>query len=661
MKNIKLNILYSVVAIGLAALNVNANELSEPSVFVSNKNSKVLDLLMIAKPAPIDALPSVTGWVYEICERKYSMDNTCLSGKSNLNRNPYGGARLQLNPGDTLKVHLVNKLPPIPESSHKDEPGEAFLGQNPTNLHTHGLLVSPSKPTDKNNPIYGDNIFVLTFNSANGKPDTASSFHLHGDVQPDATDYRIVIPKNHPSGLFWFHPHAHGISLNQISAGLSGIITIGDVTDYMPRLPAGIKTRHLILKDTQVNADSTLNSQQDPGFCDGSTISEPGLCGVNGLGKWYFTVNGQLNPTINVKSDGEVWRITNSSGSVTYDLQLAKQFKDHDAPIALQLLSVDGVSVTPVDSTKSELKEIGGAKFELVPCPGAGINSPKAVCISKLTMMPSSRAEILVVNRDVDGKVIDADNSSAIFKTIGYKTGVDADNWPAVDLAQVQFSGTEHINHEPVVEVSDTRHNGDGLKLNAIANDLAAANAAVGSDSNPNCAPLPAGWKRRIYYGVPTDAEFGLGFELVDEKGQTVPNSFQDVSAFNMHSKSICLPLATGNNPVFERWELINLATEDHNFHIHQTKFRVVADSEKKRTRKANFARGILQDNLPLLSGGDGCDGTVAAWKSGACKTSPSVVEIPFAVAGDFVYHCHILEHEDGGMMAAIHVVGANK
>jgi FtsP/CotA-like multicopper oxidase with cupredoxin domain len=34
-------------------------------------------------------------------------------------------------------------------------------------------------------------------------------------------------------------------------------------------------------------------------------------------------------------------------------------------------------------------------------------------------------------------------------------------------------------------------------------------------------------------------------------------------------------------------------------------------------------------------------------------------VEIPFAIAGDFVYHCHILEHEDGGMMATIHVAGS--
>jgi FtsP/CotA-like multicopper oxidase with cupredoxin domain len=39
-----------------------------------------------------------------------------------------------------------------------------------------------------------------------------------------------------------------------------------------------------------------------------------------------------------------------------------------------------------------------------------------------------------------------------------------------------------------------------------------------------------------------------------------------------------------------------------------------------------------------------------------SASCSPSTVEIPFTIAGDFVYHCHILEHEDGGMMARIRV-----
>ena len=33
------------------------------------------------------------------------------------------------------------------------------------------------------------------------------------------------------------------------------------------------------------------------------------------------------------------------------------------------------------------------------------------------------------------------------------------------------------------------------------------------------------------------------------------------------------------------------------------------------------------------------------------------MLDIPFSQVGEFVYHCHILEHEDGGMMAKIVVV----
>ena len=225
------------LALAAATLIANAGEFVDPPVFTSSKASKTLDLLMIAKPAPVDALPGITGWVYEICERKYSIGDSCLPDKTN--PNPYGGSRLQLNPGDTLKVHFVNQLPFIPESKHKDEPGEQFLVQNPTNIHTHGMLVSPSLPAPTvANPIFGDSVFVLSFNSANGAPELTPTSHIHGDVRMDTIDYQIPIPANHPAGLYWFHPHAHGIALNQVSAGLSGIITIGQVNDYIPNLPA---------------------------------------------------------------------------------------------------------------------------------------------------------------------------------------------------------------------------------------------------------------------------------------------------------------------------------------------------------------------------------------------------------------------------------------
>jgi len=636
----------------------NAKELIDPPVFASDKLSGTLDLLMIAKPSAINAIPNVTGWIYEICERKNSIGDSCIPSKSNAN--PYGGARLQLNAGDTLKVHFINKLPIISDSDNSEADGEHFLAQNPTNIHTHGMLVSPSAPSHANLP-YGDNIFVLTFNSANGKPKIDSSSHIHGDINTDWTDYQITLPAHHPSGLFWFHPHAHGISLNQISAGLSGIITVGRVSDYVKGLPYNLAIRHLILKDTQVNSDQSLKDQEDPAFCD-SPSSAPGECDNSTGGKWYFTVNGQKNPTINVKSAGEVWRITNASGSATYDLQLTKKSSSSAvAPsgMVMQLLSIDGISVTPSRGVAiGDIKQIGGAKFKPVACPGVKSDSPAAICANKLHMMPSSRAEVWVVNRDAKGNIINGDGSRATFETVGYATGPDADNWPAIKLAQVNFNGKESIKHPPVLSIQDDKHDKNGLIFSEIANDLASANAAVNSDSA--CQPLPKGWKRRIYFGYPTPDNFGLGLELIDGKGKPVPGTFQDVAAFSGTGKSICLPLASGNTPVNERWEVVNLTAEDHNFHIHQTKFRVLTPAEITGTDIGISTKSILQDNVPLLAGNQDCDGTVASWKKGACQTRPVNVEIPFAIAGDFVYHCHILEHEDGGMMEAIHVVSSS-
>ncbi|UOA07319.1 hypothetical protein [Methylobacter sp. S3L5C] len=297
------NTLYGLV-LASTSLIANATQFVDPFVFTSDRNTKTLDLLMVAKPGPINALPGVNGWVYNICERKYSIGDQCQKDKTN--PNPYGGSRLQINQGDTLKIHLINELPLAPEAIHQFDPGEQFLIQNPTNIHTHGMLVTPTSLLPNTpNTKYGDNIFVLTFNINNGQPIITPNTHVHGDVNMDSTDYQITVPAHHPSGLFWFHPHAHGISMNQISAGLSGALTVGQLTDYVTGLPASTKVNNLILKDIQVNGDNTINDQEDPGFCT-SLATQPGFCNGANNGKWYFTLSGQLNPSINVNATGQV-------------------------------------------------------------------------------------------------------------------------------------------------------------------------------------------------------------------------------------------------------------------------------------------------------------------------------------------------------------------
>jgi FtsP/CotA-like multicopper oxidase with cupredoxin domain len=164
----------------------------------------------------------------------------------------------------------------------------------------------------------------------------------------------------------------------------------------------------------------------------------------------------------------------------------------------------------------------------------------------------------------------------------------------------------------------------------------------------PNCQALPAGHHRRIFFGVPTNGEFGLGYEEVAEDGTPVQGTFKDIAAFDHTTIDVCLPLGPNNEATTEDWELINVSSEDHNFHMHQTKFRV---------KDGSGDTAVLIDNIAVPHGTNGCDGTVASWRSGQCQVKPLMVTIPFSQVGDFVYHCHILEHEDGGMMAHIRVI----
>ena len=212
-----------------ATLQRQATDPFEPPVFASSNH--VLDLIVIARPQKID-LGSFhpTAWVFEICRVADAHGDECPVNARTAA--PYGGVRLQLSPGDHLRMRLINRLPPVPRDSEnaygQDPMMNAMLPANPVNLHTHGLVVEPRK-ADASDPTFGDYVFVLAYPA--GKLPAMN----HGDeiITDKPLQYDIYIPKNHPSGLFWFHPHVHGLGINQLSEGLSGVLTIGSTQDIL--------------------------------------------------------------------------------------------------------------------------------------------------------------------------------------------------------------------------------------------------------------------------------------------------------------------------------------------------------------------------------------------------------------------------------------------
>jgi suppressor of ftsI len=130
---------------------------------------------------------------------------------------------IRASPGDVLKITYVNDLPP--------KSGET-CAMNPcmdmTNLHFHGLSVSPDAPQDD----------VLTMLAMPGRV-------LH---------YSVEIPRDHPPGLFWYHTHPHGESDRQVLDGVSGAIVIEGMERYAPQVRR-LHERVMVVRGRSIERD----------------------------------------------------------------------------------------------------------------------------------------------------------------------------------------------------------------------------------------------------------------------------------------------------------------------------------------------------------------------------------------------------------------------
>jgi FtsP/CotA-like multicopper oxidase with cupredoxin domain len=113
--------------------------------------------------------------------------------------------------------------------------------------------------------------------------------------------------------------------------------------------------------------------------------------------------------------------------------------------------------------------------------------------------------------------------------------------------------------------------------------------------------------------------------------------------AFDMHSMR---PNVVARQGTVEDWLIENRAPEAHNFHIHQLHFQVL-ERDGRQVREEALRDTI---DLPFWDG-------KSAYPSVKLRMDFRGAE----VVGLFPYHCHILEHEDGGMMGLIQVLPALK
>jgi FtsP/CotA-like multicopper oxidase with cupredoxin domain len=519
---------------------------------------------------------------------------------------------LHVNPGDTLNITVTNNTPtsPVGETFHPYDPpncGDTTQQtQDPTqnsgmtggsmNIHYHGTNVSPQ--------CHGDNVTKTLINSG-------STFQ-----------YNIQFPNDEPPGLYWYHPHVHGLAEAAVQGGGAGALVVDGINNVQPAV-ANLRQRIFLLRDqptiqglTQTGADPTIDGgipQLDlsVNFVPLDTTTTPP--------QPYPTGVTTYTPAI-VQMDArerEFWRVSNSTSDAPLDLQV----RFDGVPQTIQVVGIDAVPVNSQDG----------------PQPG------RLIPVTHFRLPPASRVEF-IVNAPPSSVKLAQLVAQHIY------TGPLGDNIPTRPLLTMQLgpdddAATIADAKVPAFKAQDNRRQRFAGVMNVT----------------PSIT-------RTVYF---EEVEDGTAFFMNASGCVTAKGSQCAIQPYPLDTKF------DNNNPPaiittqgsVEKWIIQNHARENHELHQHQIHFMVLSQDNFKAngSQPAPAINGQFLDmvEVPYCAGPAPLDGTV---NPPACVNAKGKPVIPYPQVealmdfrgpdiGDFVFHCHILGHEDRGMMAIERVV----
>ena len=195
---------------------------------------------------------------------------------------------IRVRPGQDLRVDYVNALSPVSKERCVTMPCS-----NRSNLHFHGLHVSPESPQDD----------VLTMSAAPG----------------ETLRYTVNVPRNQPPGLYWYHTHQHMESYRQDLDGMSGAIVVEGIDRYIPELRQ-MQERIMVLRDAELEEQGPQRSA----LIHTVSMQTQGCASTREQPERAFTVNGAVRPQIEISpGEHQFWRIVNASPDLYADIEIS--------------------------------------------------------------------------------------------------------------------------------------------------------------------------------------------------------------------------------------------------------------------------------------------------------------------------------------------------
>lgn len=512
------------------------------------------------------------------------------------------GATFEAQRGIPVMVKWINRL----TGSHLFAVDPTLHWANPNDMPMDPLMPWPSFPPgfpDAQKPVpivthlHGGEVQSIS----DGHPD--SWFTSNGIKGPEFATSLYTYPNTQEATTLWYHDHALGITRLNVYAGLAGFYLLRDRRqcdenfshDEELSLPKGKYEIPIVIQDRSFNNDGSLSFTNEGVNPDIHPYWNPEFFGNT------IMVNGKVWPNLEVGRRQYRFRLLNGSNARFYNLKLSNSM------------------------TFTQIASDGGLL-------------PKPVVLNSLLIAPAERAEILIDFSNIDP------GTSIIFQNTANAPYPDGDAPDPDTTGQImQFSISEKICERLIPEPLPHKLN----YITKLIPDAPTRILTLNEIQGPN------------------------GPEMILLNGQKWSAPISE------------LPKVGST----EEWDIINLTMDTHPIHVHLVQFQALNRQKFDVDRYMTdwtVLNGMPPLNHPTIvlpietyldsNGIIEPDENEKGWKDtlrmnpgevtriivrfapqniSASQSKPGLNQFPFnpAIGPGYVWHCHIIDHEDNEMM----------